>query len=58
MGFQDRDYVKEKHKTLEQQEKQNLQNLINRSKKQKISWTYVGGIVLILAAIIKEIYFR
>ncbi|MBF1200557.1 MAG: hypothetical protein HXM22_08460 [Haemophilus parainfluenzae] len=58
MGFQDRDYVKEKHKTLEQQEKQNLQNLINRSKKQKISWTYIGGIVLILAAIIKEIYFR
>ena len=58
MGFQDRDYVKEKHKTLEQQEKQNLQNLINRSKKQKICWTYIGGIVLILAAIIKEIYFR
>lgn len=58
MGFQERDYVKEKHKTLEQQEKQNLQNLINRSKKQKISWTYIGGIVLILAAIIKEIYFR
>ena len=58
MGFQDRDYVTEKHKTLEQQEKQNLQNLINRSKKQKISWTYIGGIVLILAAIIKEIYFR
>lgn len=58
MGFQDRDYVKEKHKTLEQQEKQNLQNLINRSKKQKISWTYIGGIVLILATIIKEIYFR
>lgn len=58
MGFQDRDYVKEKYKTLEQQEKQNLQNLINRSKKQKISWTYIGGIVLILAAIIKEIYFR
>ena len=58
MGFQDRDYVKEKHKTLEQQDKQNLQNLINRSKKQKISWTYIGGIVLILAAIIKEIYFR
>ena len=58
MGFQDCDYVKEKHKTLEQQEKQNLQNLINRSKKQKISWTYIGGIVLILAAIIKEIYFR
>lgn len=58
MGFQDRDYVKEKHKTLEQQEKQNLQNLINRSKKQKISWTYIGGIVLILAAIIKEIYFK
>lgn len=58
MGFQDRDYVKEKHRTLEQQEKQNLQNLINRSKKQKISWTYIGGIVLILAAIIKEIYFR
>jgi len=58
MGFQDRDYVKEKHKTLEQQEKQNLQNLINRSKKQKISWTYIGGIVLILAAIIKQIYFR
>lgn len=58
MGFQDRDYVKEKHKALKEKEKKDLQNLIDRSKKKKINWTYIGGIILILAALIKETYFR
>ena len=53
MGFQDRDYVKEKHKALREKEKKDLQNLIDRSKKRKINWTYIGGIILILAALIK-----
>lgn len=46
MGFQDRDYVKEKHKELE------------KAEKRKISWTYVGGAILLLAALIREIFFR
>lgn len=54
MGFQDRDYVKEKHKALEQETTKQKAS----SFKKKVNWTYLGGFLLILAAMIREIFFR
>lgn len=56
MGFQDRDYVKEKHKQLRKNEKQQLQTMFDKAEKVYLrnKLTYIGGIILLIALCIKE----